>query len=104
MIRWSVVPAALLALTLAVAVPASAADTVTWIVPTPGVITDENGAAARGAVLAVKGVVSAEAFVTTHTVEVEVIDPSVPVDEAVRAIQAAGYTTGTPRKKGPDRK
>ena len=75
------------------------ADTRTVILPAPGIITDENAAAARGAALTVKGVVSAEAFVQTHTIEVELIDGSVSIEAVVQAINAAGYTVGTPGQK-----
>jgi copper chaperone CopZ len=82
----------------------SLADTQTFILPARGVITDANAAAASAAALSVKGVVSAEAFVGTHTIEVEVLDQSIPIEEVIRAINAAGYTVGKPRLKGPDRK
>lgn len=83
-------------------VAVSHADTMTYIFPAPGIITDQNAAAARAAVLTVKGVVSAEAFVENHTIEVEVIDAGVSLDEVARVINAAGYTAGKPRLKGPD--
>jgi copper chaperone CopZ len=86
----------LLLLSMAVVVHA---ETITYVMTAPGIITDENAAAARAAALAVKGVVSAEAFVATHTIEIEVIDAGVSLDEVSRAINAAGYTVGKPRVK-----
>jgi copper chaperone CopZ len=79
----------------------SLAETMTYILPAPGILTDENAAAARAAALKVKGVVSAEAFIETRTIEVEVMDAGVSLKTVSRAINAAGYTVGKPRlKKG----
>ena len=85
-------------LSMAMASSAIAATHV-FILPAHGIITDENAAAARGAALTVKGVVSAEAFVQTHTIEVELIDDGVSIEAVVQAINAAGYTVGTHRLK-----
>ncbi|HEY5996634.1 MAG TPA: heavy metal-associated domain-containing protein [Candidatus Deferrimicrobiaceae bacterium] len=92
----TLVIASLLSVVLAVA---SWADSRTWVLPAPGILTEENATAAEKAALSVKGVVSAEAFVETHTIEVEVIDPSIPLKTVTRAINAAGYTVGKPKGK-----
>ncbi len=85
-------------------VASARAATVTYVLPAPGIICEHNAAAARGAALAVKGVVSAEAFQATHTVEVELIDAGVHLDDVIRAINAAGYTVGSPKRKEPERR
>jgi copper chaperone CopZ len=92
---------ALVSLLLVSMVAVSQANTRTYILPAPGIITDENAGAAKSAALKVKGVVSAEAFVNNHTIEIEVMDENISIDKVIRAINAAGYTVGKPRlKKG----
>jgi copper chaperone CopZ len=92
---------ALVSLLLVSMVVVSQADTRTYILSAPGIITDENAQAAKSAALAVKGVVSAEAFVDNHTIEIEVMDEKISIGKVIRAINAAGYTVGKPRlKKG----
>ena len=55
---------------------------------------------ARAAALGVDGVISADADMGNHTVTVELRDESVPIGSVVKALAAAGFTTGEPTLKG----
>lgn len=59
---------------------------------------------ARAAALGVDGVISADADMDNHTVTVELRDESVPIGAVVKALAAAGFTTGEPALKGTEKR